>query len=57
MNTTLKITLKDLPDSQVVAIIEEENAEPLEYYLDDSSLSSLAWSVGNAVTDYLEGIG
>lgn len=57
MNTTLKITLKGLPDNQLIAIIEEENAEPLEYYLDDSSLSDLAWSVGNAVTEYLEGLG
>lgn len=56
MDTTIKIILRDTP-SKTMAIIEEEGAEAVEYWIDDDSLNSMAWSVGQAVMDYLEGLG
>lgn len=56
MDTTIHVTVKDTTCGSLV-IVREDGAEPVEYPLSDNSLSDMAWSIGQAVTDYLEGLG
>lgn len=52
-NMKTKITINIEGSS---AVIEEENAEPIVYPIDEGSLESIAYSVGEAVSDYLQGL-
>lgn len=37
--------------------IQEAGAEPVTYTISDDSMEVMAWDVGQAVSDYLEGLG
>lgn len=54
MDTT--ITIKINTEDQKCTI-QEKDAESVEYDIDISSYESIAYSVGEAVSDYLQGLG
>lgn len=50
-----KITI--IVDGDRVYVEEEGTAEAVDYPVDESSLESMAMSIGEAVSDYLQGLG
>ncbi len=57
MNTTLTITIQECSGNHAVVTVEEQNAEPVSTKVRYDSLEGLAYNVGEAVKDYLKGLG
>ena len=57
MDTIITIHIKECSDIRAIVTIEEQNAEPVETTVLYDSLEGLADAVGDAVKDYLEGLG